>query len=392
MTRRPLYAHRCLLVATDDDPSLLLLTLQALPIGRRNRLNEVRTLSTAAGVERMKNEVHGREEGAFFRYRALNYPRLRFDWSAIGAFTAPDGSVVPSLKRPIDVAAAAESLVTRLRDLTQSKDTSVLLALEAGSPLVRWAAMGMSLFGRPQDEMVLLPPTRPRAAGADSSDDTGDLFTFTVPQCRSELPAETLDSKELVRAEWLTRQLSDGVLQSGSIPKSLDSLLIFNLASRQILCRGRLIHLKPGDFAVYLWLARRRLALLPEMKTVDPVPLEDILDAYRSVLSHGGLQKPKGSSVKVDVMRECLLSDFPKFFREARCRIDKELAFILGKEGCAPFVIAQSGKRPNHAYQIASEPENIRIQLGPVSESKDKPENNEEKNLQQSVKKRPNSV
>lgn len=381
MSRRALYAHRCLLVATDDDPSLLLLTLQALTVGRRNNLNEVHTLSTAAGVERMKNEVHGREEGPFFRYRAAHYPRLRFDWSAIGAYTAPDGSPVESLKRPIHVAEAAESLVTRLRDLTKSKDTSVLLALEAGSPLVRWAAMGMSLFGRPQDEMVLLPPARPLAPGVESRDDPGDVFTFTVPLCRSKLPAATLDAKELVRAEWLTHQLADGVLQSDSIPESLDSLLIFNLASRQILCRGRLIHLKPGDFAVYLWLACRRLAKLPEVKTIDPVPLDAILASYRSVLSHGGLQKPKGSSVKVDVMRECLLSDFPKFFREARCRIDKELAFILGKEGCAPFVIAQSGKRPNHAYQIASGPENIRIQLGPVSESEDNLEVNEEEKL-----------
>lgn len=364
MAKRKTSNRRILLTVTDENPSAFLQTLWATHNHQLPLPDEIQILTTAPGYQVLQTNVFDEKEGSFGKLCEQLKIKLPFNQDYIKILTDNDGREIERLDTPRLLSAAADCLVTHVRNLTKDPGTAIDLTLPATSPLAGFASTVMSYFGRDEDEVVLLTA----AGDADAPDAKLDVDAF-CDSCRGA----TLDLLPIVYPHYrerVSRALTAGIdrltlamLLEKTQPALAKPVLRLDLAAGLIMCREHAVPLETSVFALYLWMVNRRLAGKPDVAAYDEGADEEYLQTYAYVMSKGRTRNVK-ESPRVQILREKMEAgelDFRAYFLERKSRIKQVLRHHMGAIAASEFTIRGFG-RPRHLrYDIPIDNDCIQI-------------------------------
>ncbi len=362
MAKRKMSNRRILLTVTDENPSAFLQTLWATYNHQRPLPNEIQILTTAPGCEVLQTSVFEEKEGSFGRLCEKLKIKIPFNSDFVKVLTDNDGREIERLDTPRLLSAAADCLLTHIRNLTKDPGTAIDLTLPATSPLAGFACTVMSYFGRDEDEVVLL------TAAGDAPDAKLDTEAF-CDGCR----AAVLDLLPIVYPHYRERvscALTAGIdrltlaqVLEKTQPALAKPVLRLDLSAGLLICREHAVPLEASVFALYLWMVNRRLAGKPDVAAYDEGADEEYLQTYAYVVSKGRTRSVKENS-HVQALREKIGDgslDFRAYFLERKSRIKQVLSRHMGAIAASEFTIRGFG-RPRHLrYNIPIDADSIQI-------------------------------
>lgn len=131
--------------------------------------------------------------------------------------------------------------------------------------------------------------------------------------------------------------------------------LVFHGRTCRVTVGSETIQMPPSIYAIFLWMAKRRVeGLLPCRPGVD-VEVEEFLSVYRWLL---------GRDSAGYVNAEAALShreDFLPFFQEKRSLVHRSLRKVLGGSGAQPYLIEASSKRLDRRYGLTLDGQRIQL-------------------------------
>ncbi len=362
MAKRKTSNRRILLTVTDDNPSSFLQIVWAENNRQRPLPDEIQILSTPEGARQLQAAFE-EKDGSFGQFCDQIKIKLPYNKDNIQVLTDNDRREIERLDTPRLLSAAADCLVTRLRDLTKVQGTAIELALPATSPLASFASTVMSYFGREEDELVLLTSSGDAVPDASLSAETFcdacreaalDLFPIVYPHYRDRM------SRALTSG--IDRLTLSAVLEKTQ-PALAAPVLRLDLAAGLLICREHAVPLETSVFSLYLWMVNRRLNGKPDVAAYDEGADEEYLQTYAYVMSKGRSRNTK-ESPRVAILREKMEAgelDFRAYFLERKSRIKQVLRHHLGAIAASEFTIRGFG-RPRHLrYDIPIEEDAIQI-------------------------------
>lgn len=146
---------KILLAVSGMSPQIITETLYALVIGKQWIPDEIRLITTVQGKQ---NAVLQLLEG---KQRFIQFLRdygvkqtIRFDADRIVLIQDTAGKALADLRTPEDNEAAADTICTCIRELTQDENTELHVSLAGGRKTMGfYAGYALSLFGRAQDRL-----------------------------------------------------------------------------------------------------------------------------------------------------------------------------------------------------------------------------------------------
>jgi CRISPR-associated protein (TIGR02584 family) len=268
------HPRRILLASTGLAPQILTETLYALAVTSVPAFvpTEIHVVTTEEGRHRLMLTLLDPSTARLREFaQEFSLPGLDGALSPerIHVFVGPDGRPLPDIAAEADNAAAADLTTRMVRALTADPDAALHVSLAGGRKTMGFLlGYALSLFGRPQDRLshVLVdrafemhpdffyPPKRPRVLTTrdgrpiNTADARLLLADIPIVRLRLGLPQDLLDG-EASYSETVARA-EQGFVETD---------LVIDHRTRRIACHGTAIALPPLPFAIYAWLARRRM-------------------------------------------------------------------------------------------------------------------------------------
>ncbi len=342
-------AEHVLLTVTERDPELLAIALQlhakvGLPLPSR-----VRIMTTDSGRGSLLDFITPacNDLSSFTKEQR---PVTRED---IVAYTNERGEPLGRLATSEELRDAGDSLLTEVRDLTQSTKTALHIIIPADSPVASFATLAMTYFGRPQDRLSLLiaPPARDSrisdyffdTASALRRSENCSLYQITTVSLRDKYEATNRDLNTVpqrVRASDLARQ---------STPE-----LTFDFPKGEVIVRpGIHVALSPSLLAFYYWMALRAAKeMRPVVPATDAEAVIEFLWVRNRVLNYA--VKDQGPNSRLEQSANQMLASqaaFQKFFDEKKSSVNHALQEALASKRLFRrygIHVVSEGVRPKH--------------------------------------------
>jgi CRISPR-associated protein (TIGR02584 family) len=299
------YARRVLLCAAGLTPQIITETLFALVVapeaGHEPFIpTEIHAVTTTVGAKRIRLELLRANEGHFFRLcedYGLDAAQILFDDRTIHVMK--DGNKdLDDITTVEDSVAAADFIVSKVRELTQDANCALHVSLAGGRKTMGYLiAYGLSLFGRPQDRLSHVLVT----ADFESHPDfffpprTSRVLHTRQARPRDDKPIDTADAK-VVLAEMPFVRMRDGLdpaLLNGSASYSeiieraqraqRAPLMELNLTDRVAVCAGIPVHLGWKEFTLLVLLAQRVVDGLPPLTPLKAGNSKDFAETFRRI-------------------------------------------------------------------------------------------------------------
>ena len=261
-------------------PQIITETLYALTQQSRERVDEIRVITTLGGRDRLLTTLLDKLEGKFFAFcrdYRIDPASIRFDETTIRLLHSPDGRMSSDIRTVEDNACAADQICDIVRDLTQDAHTRVHASAAGGRKTMSiYLTMAMQLFGRVQDRLshvlvsedfethrdfFYIPPTPQELTVTDRAGQViKRLSTADAAIHLADIPFIRLRG---VRSTWLPssgRSYSDFVQQAQEDLDLLDSVheLRINARNKSIVVANRTIKLTERELFIYALLAYLR--------------------------------------------------------------------------------------------------------------------------------------
>lgn len=332
------YKTKVLLAVSGISPQIITETLYALVIEKRWIPDEIRLITTTQGRQ---NAVLQLLEGnnhlkRFLEDYGIERP-IRFDSDHIVLIRNAKGEELADLRTPEDNEAAANTICSIIRELTQDDNTELHVSLAGGRKTMGfYAGYALSLFGRTQDRLshVLVsdlyesnheffyptPATRviytPQGTPLDSSQAKVWLAEIPFVRLRARLP-ETLLSG--------AHSFSETVNLARKATEEPPRLKLYP-EQRRYQMNGVEGQLSPAPMAILLWLAVRKLQ---QRGPIEPVVEKEDrsadLQELRHILAEYNLDLNQKTESKLD--QEGLTREW---LEQTVSRTNSEMKKVLG--------------------------------------------------------------
>jgi len=341
-------------------PQVLTETLYALLQRKSSIPDEVHLITSSEGAERARLLLLSDTPGWFYRLcREYGLPEGCFHTGRIHVLRDVAGAPMADIRTPEDNAAAADGIISVVRALTASTDTSIHASIAGGRKTMGfYLGYAMSLFGRSQDTLSHVLVTEPYESLPD----------FFFPTRAKEI-IYTRDGRPLDASQarvWLAeipfvrmRQgIPDallkgdasfsGVVQAASLAFQ-SPLLHIDLAGRQLNMAIGSVRLPPADLAFYTWLARLRQQGDEDVRCpMDGVATLEygraVLAIYRRI-HHLGI----GGHDRTERVLERGMDK--SYFEQRKSQINKALRLALGVND-SPYAIRRSGSPGHYCFGL----------------------------------------
>jgi CRISPR-associated protein (TIGR02584 family) len=235
--------------------------------------------TTTTGATEVRNHLLGSQVGWFGRLcRDYELPPIQFTEQDIHLLPGPDGKQLADILSEEENQAAADAITEEIRALTADPACALHVSMAGGrKTLGFFAAYALSLYGRPQDRLshVLVSAEYENKFGffypTRNSEPVRDRKGEVVKNSRGE-PLDASLGKVMLASIPFVR-MRDGLseaLRSGratysdavaAVQRRLDPpSLILDLPRCRAVAGGVPVELRPQLMALYVWLARKRMA------------------------------------------------------------------------------------------------------------------------------------
>ena len=363
------FPRRILLLVTGLTPQVVTETLYALAVAAQHRFvpTEIHVITTQEGAQRARLTLLDAHTGQFHALcREYALPAIVFSESNIHVIPDPSGQPLADIRTPEDNLRAADFIAHLVQDFCSDAHAALHVSIAGGRKSMGFfVGYALSLFGRTQDALSHVLVNDPFESLSD--------FYYPPRQgrvlhSRDGRPAHTDDAR-IMLADIPFVRLRGGVpstLLSGSLSfaqtvKGVQSGLNFvqlkiDLAHHAVICGGKSIVLAPSLFAFYLWLAKRRLADLPDGGALcwRDADHQDFLGVYAQVVGN--------NSAHYESAKCSLLNGFEngEFFEQKASKVNAVIRQALPLDAHA-YLIAPFEKKPFRKYVLRLLPEQIFI-------------------------------
>lgn len=355
-----------------QSPQILTETVYALSRGDRNDRfvpTEVQVVTTSQGAMRIRERLLAHGRGAWHRLLddyALG--SIEFDESRIRIVTGADGQALEDIRTVTENACMADAVTEQIRLLTADPDCALHVSLAGGRKTMGYyAGYALSLFGRTQDRLshVLVDSahealhdfyyptprsqmlgTHDGAAPIDASQATIELAQIPYVRLRGLLPPAMLSAPSGFAA----------AIEAAATAQAAPRMCL-HVTSRELHADGRVIRLRPMEFALLVVLAQRARTGKPAL----PAPPRDAHepDWAREVLldlRHAiGLMHVE-SSITESLERDCSGAKVSPHLSRLRSALHAELASVR-----VPLYFDDGGTHRHKRYRVPLPAEAIEI-------------------------------
>jgi CRISPR-associated protein (TIGR02584 family) len=353
------FPRRILLAAVGLTPQVVTETLYALAVGSSPRFvpHEIHLITTKEGQHRAALSLLDPSTAVLAQFaRDFGLPDVNsaLTIGRIHVIKDASGKELSDIGSGHESEAAADCIMSVVRELTSDEDAALHVSIAGGRKTMGFLlGYALSLFGRMQDRLshVLVdqpfeshpqffypPPVRRvlhtrEGRPINTADAAIALADIPFVRLRYGLPHEILIGKT---------SFSEAVAlaQKGFAEPEL----VIDIEKRLVSCHGVLVSLQPLPFAIYAWLARRRIEGRDgdgaiHWTNADP---GELIAIYRALPN-----LPPGAAQEQELrMRNGISSDT---LEQNKSRINSELRNALGR-ACEPYLIQASGHLAGTKY------------------------------------------
>ncbi len=368
-TRPP---RRILLAVTGLTPQVVTETLYALAHQEPPWIPDaIHLITTATGAENARlNLLAGQR---WFHRLCADYrlPAIAFTPAHIHVVPDADGQPLDDIRSPEQNTLAADFIAEQVRHLTATAGSELHVSIAGGRKTMGYyLGYALSLFGRPQDRLSHVLVSDPFETNRDfyyptlhdqpihsrrgdkeitvnARDARVELADIPFVRLREGLPAE------LIAGGARFSQAVAAAQCPGHRPE-----LHFDLAARQARAGGEPLKLTAQNFALLLWLARRRLAgkgpIHSSTYDSDPRAAQDYLNLFSNLFGGHGSEVERAETGLKNGMDST-------WFSPAKNRLHKTLIRALGERGAQPYLIRRVGPRRDARFELNIDPQYIQI-------------------------------
>lgn len=367
------YPRRILLAVTGLTPQVVTETLYALACRTRSPWipDEIHLITTATGAENARLNLLAGE--AWFHRLLADYrlPAIAFTAEHIHLLPGPDGEPLDDIRTPQQNTLAADFITETVRGLTETPDTELHVSIAGGRKTMGYyLGYALSLYGRPQDRLshVLVSdpyetnrafyyptpydhPIHSQRGGKEITVDARharvELADIPFVRLREGLPGALLKGRA---------RFSEAVAAAQCTGRRVE--LMLDPAQRRATAGGEPLKLSSQNFALLLWLARRRLAgsgpVHCSVNGFNRAAAQEYLAVCRSLFGEFSAEYEKTEQTLARGMDS-------NWFSPAKSRLKTALVRALGESGAQPYLIRALGPKKGNQFELALDPKAIHI-------------------------------
>jgi CRISPR-associated protein (TIGR02584 family) len=303
--------RRILLCVAGLTPQIVTETLYALTQERKERIDEIRVITTIHGRDKIKQLLLDPQTGKFFEFCRdydMDPATIKFDETTIALLRSPDGCTLTDIRMPEENEYAGDQICEIVRELAKDPNIRVHASAAGGRKTMSiYLTAAMQLFGRVQDTLThvlvsedfethpdffYIPPV-PRILkkrdGQEISTEKAKIYLADIPFIRLQGVMWDRMHKADRGYNQLVRQTQDDL---NLLESSHD--LIVDLSRRKITVADRSIKLAEREFFIYSLFACLRKQQDGEEGFVafDEISRRDLDALFRRVTRARGLERP----------------------------------------------------------------------------------------------------
>lgn len=364
--------RRILLAVTGLTPQVVTETLYALARDETPWIPDaVHLITTATGAENARlNLLAG--ESWFQRLREdYRLPAIHFTPENIHVLRDEHGIVLDDIRTPEQNTLAADFITEQVRRFTADPGTELRVSIAGGRKTMGYyLGYALSLFGRPQDRLshVLVsdpfetnrqfyyptPYDHPihsrrgdREITVNARDARVELADIPFVRLRDGLPEELLTGQARFSRAVAAAQCTRRPVELHLYP-----------ATRQATAQGEPLRLTRQNFALLLWMARRRVENRgPVYSTTyegDDETARDYLALCKALFGPHGSEYERAEAALKRGMDST-------WFSPAKSRLKDSLVRALGESAAQPYLIHNVGNRKNPRFELTLDARHINI-------------------------------
>ena len=363
---------RILLAVTGLTPQVLTETLYALARADPPWIPDaVHLITTAPGAENARLNLLAGE--AWFQRLLEDYrlPAIRFTAEHIHVLRDDAGFALDDIRTPEQNTLAADVITEHVRRFTADPCTELRVSIAGGRKTMGYyLGYALSLFGRPQDRLshVLVsdpfetnrqfyyptPYDHPihsrrgdREITVNARDAKVELADIPFVRLREGLPETLLTGQA---------RFSQAVAAAQCARRPVE--LHLYSATRQATAHGEPLRLTHQNFALLLWMARRRVENRGPIHSTtyggDDEAAGDYLDLCKELFGPHGSEFERAEAALKNGMDS-------NWFSPAKSRLKDTLIRALGENAAQPYLIHNVGNRKNPQFELTLDARHIHI-------------------------------
>jgi CRISPR-associated protein (TIGR02584 family) len=306
-------------------PQIITETLYALMVQKeeKERIDEIRVITTLGGRDRLLKDLLARPDGKFFEFCRdydIDSASILFNETTIALLHTRDGLTLPDIRTPEENELAGDRICDIVRELAKDEQTRIHASAAGGRKTMSiYLTAAMQLFGRVQDTLshVLVsedfegntafyyPPPKPIIL---KTRDGREISTADAQIYLAEIPFIRLRG---ARSEWLRkgeRRYGDFVQQAQEYLDLADSAHDVNihLRSKTLMIANRSVKLAEREFFIYVMFAwlRKENRSDDGFISINELRVEDIDATFRMIM------RARGNEVGIDECSSAPRMDF----------------------------------------------------------------------------------
>jgi CRISPR-associated protein (TIGR02584 family) len=138
-------------------PQIIMETLYALTQERKERVDEIRVITTISGRDKLKEVLLDPERGKFVEFckdYGIDRDGIKFDETTIALLRTPDGRTLEDIRTEQENEYAGNQICEIVRELTKDPHTQIHASAAGGRKTMSiYMTAAMQLFGRVQDTL-----------------------------------------------------------------------------------------------------------------------------------------------------------------------------------------------------------------------------------------------
>lgn len=380
-----------LLCVAGMTPQIITETLYAMTQQRRERVDEIRVITTLEGRNKLLSTLLDKETGEFFKFcrdYGIDASSIKFDETTIALLRTTDGRTLEDIRTPKENELAGDQICEIVRELTRDHATRLHASAAGGRKTMSiYLTAAMQLFGRAHDTLshvlisqdfetnreVFYPPPVPRELtlrdGRIVSTKDAEIYLADVPFIRLRgLSNETLHRS----GASLYGELVSGAQETLDVIESEYELHV-DVRRDAIMINKQTIKLSPREMFFYVMFAKRRANRIDDgtngTLALTELKVKDLAATFEAIMRARGedLEWVSATSYpKYDFLAKMSglikgedgesLTELQDELRIIITRIKKK---IMQHGGDERYAITLRDERGSNRYGIAIAPERI---------------------------------
>lgn len=296
-------------------PQIITETLYALTQQRRERVDEIRVITTGSGRDKIVKALFDPQYGQFYAFcrdYQIDPASIRFDETLIRLLYAPDRRMLDDIRTVADNTYAANQICEIVREVTRQPDTRLHASAAGGRKTMSiYLTAAMQLFGRVQDRLshvlvherfethpdfFYIPPT-PRLLDIKDRQGTpiGQVSTAEATIELADIPFLRLQG---VISDWMQHGDTSYASMVQRAQEDLDLIeadhtLRLNLHRKTVTVANRPITLTERELLLYATFAYLRQQGRGEAGyvTLDDITVDDLDAVFRRISAARGVER-----------------------------------------------------------------------------------------------------